>query len=285
MHTVPHLEDPRRSCRPISTSGKRASPSSAAEATAAIAAAQTRAAAGTAAGINLIGSANTNVGFVAADASNGAHNYPYAKAGLEKAEYFARAVGAGFTRFGTTGYNGSMRMAMLYGTLEFGDGDPPPARRSRSGPSRAAPPDWAKIGTATVGDDGDFGYYVGPEGTTSYKAVWNVKQDVDVTSATATVTLGSTTSANVSAGSIVLGRYVKVSGSVSPNHSGGRVTIQYKRGSGAWKTLSTRTLNGGSAYTYGWRPSARGTYYVKSVFAGDASHTGSTSSTRRVVVR
>ena len=194
-------------------------------------------------------------------------------------------MGGGFTRFGSTGYNGSMKMAMLYGTLDFGDGEPAAGEKVAIWAKPAESAGWTKIGTATAGDDGDFGYYVGPEGTTSYKAVWAVKQDVDVTSATATVTLGSTTSANVSAGTIVLGRYVKVSGSVSPSHSGGRLTIQYKRGSGAWKTLSPRTLNGGSAYTYGWRPAARGTYYVKSVFAGDASHTGSTSSTRRVVVR
>jgi hypothetical protein len=99
------------------------------------------------------------------------------------------------------------------------------------------------------------------------------------------VTLGSTTSANVSASSIRLRRTVAISGSVSPNHSGGRVTIQYKRGTGAWKTLSMRTLNGSSTYSYGWRPTARGTYYLKSVFAGDPGHTGSTSSTRRVVIR
>ncbi len=194
-------------------------------------------------------------------------------------------MGGGFTRFGSTGYNGSMKMAMLYGTLEFGDGEAAAGEKVAIWAKPNGTPKWVKLGTATVGDDGDFGYYVGPAGTTSYKAVWAVKKDVDVTSAIATVTLGSTTSANVSAGTITRGRSVAISGSVSPNHSGGRVTIQYKRGTGAWKTLSTRTLNGSSAYSHGWRPTARGTYYVKSVFAGDAGHTGSTSSTRRVVVR
>ena len=199
--------------------------------------------------------------------------------------FFARAVGAGFTRFGATGLQRSMKMAMLYGTLAFGDGAPAAGEKVAIYAKPGGTANWVKLGTATVGDDGDFGYYVGPAGTTSYKAVWSVKKDVDVTSATATVTLGSTTSANVSAGTISRGRSVTISGSVSPNHSGGRVTIQYKRGTGAWRTLSSRTLSSGSTYSYGWRPSARGTYYVKSVFAGDASHTGSTSSTRRVVVR
>jgi hypothetical protein len=255
------------------------------EAEADVTAAKSRTASTTVEGVNLLGSAYTNIHFVEQDASNGAHNYPYAKAGLEKAAYFARAVGGSFTRFGSTGYNGSMKMAMLYGTLDFGDGAPAVGEKVAIWAKPAEGVAWVKIGTATTGDDGDFGYYVGPTGTTTYKAIWSVKRDVDVTSATTTVTLGSTTSANVSAGSIALGRYVKVSGSVSPSHYGGRLTIQYKRGSGAWKTLSARTLNGGSAYSCGWRPAARGTYYVRSVFAGDAGHTGSTSSARRVVVR
>jgi len=255
------------------------------EASVAIAAAKSRPASVTAEGVDLLGSAKTNVGLVAADASKGAHNYPYAKAGLEKATFFARSVGAGFTRFGATGYSTSMRMAMLYGTLEMGDGAPAAGEKIAIYAKPNGATSWTRLGTASAGDDGDFGYYVGPDGTTSYKAVWTVKDNVEVTSAEAKVTLGSSTSATVSASRISLGRSVAIRGAVSPAHGGKTVTLYYKKGSGSWRKLATRTLGTSSAYSYGWRPSARGTYYVKAVFSGDASHNGSTSSTRRVVVR
>jgi len=255
------------------------------EASAALAAARTRAGASTSAGVDLIGSASTNIAFVAADESKGAHNYPYAKAGLEKAEYFARAVGAGFTRFGATKYDTTMKVAVVYGTFEMGDGGPAAGERAIVQARPNGDASWTDIGGVVVGDDGDFAYWVGPTGTTSYRVVWTPKSGVAVTSAAATVTLGTSTTASVSTSGLTLGRSVAIRGAVSPAHAGRTVTIQYKKGTGAWKKLGTSTLGSTSAYTRTWKPTARGTYYVKTVFAGDASHTGSTSPTRKVTVR
>ncbi len=256
-----------------------------AEANGAIAAAQARTAATSPQGIDLIGSASTNVAFVAADGSNGAHNYPYAKAGLIKAEYFARAVGAKFTRFGATSYSSTMRMAMLYGSLEMGDGAPAAGEKvtvlARPGGSSS----WTSIGSATVGDDGDFGFAVGPKGTTSYKVVWSPKSGVNVYSAGATITFGSKTYTYLSASRIARGRSLIIKGAVSPRHAGAKVTIQYKRSGSSWRRLATRTLSSTSAYSYRWRPRSRGTYYIKTVFAGDPSHRGSTATIRKVTVR
>jgi len=255
------------------------------EASSALAAARTRAGSATAAGVNLIGSASTNIAFVVADESKGAHNYPYAKAGLEKAEYFAAAVGAGFTRFGATKYDSTVKMAMLYGTLELGDGAPAAGEHVtvQARPNGAS--SWTGIGSVVVGDDGDFAFAVGPVGTTSYRVVWAPKSDIDVFSGTATVTFGSATTAGLSASTLTLGRSVTIKGAVSPAHAGNTVTLQYKKGTGSWKKLATRTLGSTSAYSHGWKPTTRGTYYVRTVFGGDASHTGSTSPTRKVTVR
>jgi len=256
-----------------------------AEATAAIDAAKLRGAAGTDGGKLLIDSATTNVNFVEADESHGAHNYPYAKAGLEKAAFYANSVGASFARFGATSYYSSMKLAMLYGTLAYGDGSPAAGERvtilARPGGESA----WVKVGTATIGDDGDFGFAVGPTATTAYKVVWSPRSNVDIYSAEAKVAFGSSTSASVSSASLRKGSTTTISGAVSPSHSGKSVTIQYKKGSGSYRTLTTRTLSSSSAYSYKWRPSSTGTYYVRAVFAGDASHNGSTSVARKVVVR
>jgi len=167
----------------------------------------------------------------------------------------------------------------------MGEGSPAAGERvtvlARPGGTSA----WVPVGTATVGDDGDFGFSVGPNGTTSYKVVWSPRSNVEVFSAEAKVAFGSSTSASVSRASFRKGSATTISGGVSPNHSKSAVTIQYKRGTGSYRTLAKRTLGSTSAYAYSWRPSAKGTYYVRTVFSGDASHGGSTSAVKKVVVR
>ena len=79
------------------------------DASAAVAAASSRPAASTPGGALLVSAAKTNIKFVTGDGSNGVHNYPYAKAGLEKAKYLAQSVGAGFTTFATTSFDAQGR--------------------------------------------------------------------------------------------------------------------------------------------------------------------------------
>lgn len=250
-----------------------------------VAAAKARAGATTDAGKLLIASAETNIHFVEADESKGAHNYPYAKAGLQKASFFAEAVGTSFTRFGATPYYPAMKLAMLYGTLNYGNGSPAAGQRvtilARANGSNT----WTTVGKATVGDDGDFGFAVGPTGTTTYMVAWSPRTGVEFYSATSKVTMYSSARVSVSKARFRRGSATTISGSVSPNHSGSVITIQYKKGSRSYRTLARRTLGSTSKYSYRWKPTSRGTYYVRTVFSGDASHNGSRSSARKVVVR
>lgn len=246
----------------------------------AVADARSRAASTTADGIDLLGSASTNISYVTSDKSNGAHNYPYAKAGLEKAEYFAKSVGGGFSRFGMTGYDKTMQLAVAFGTLRFGDLAPAAGEVVSLQAKPAGTDSWFTVGSTIVGADGDFSYAVTPTGTTSYRAVWSPKDDVSMYSGLGTVTMGTTTTLKSSKASMRLGYSTVLTGAVSPNHASQRAVIRYKLGSpGTWRTLSTRVLSGTSTYSFTWKPSARGTYYLQTSFAGDVSHTGSKSST------
>jgi hypothetical protein len=77
------------------------------------------------------------------------------------------------------------------------------------------------------------------------------------------------------------GRTVTLSGAVSPKHAGSRVTIQYY--SGGWRNLKTATIGSTGAYSTAWK-AVRGTRQFRTIFGGDATHTGSTSSTVKVQV-
>lgn len=251
------------------------------EATQTVAAAQARPAATTAQGVALLAAANTNIEFIEADPSDGAHNFPYALAGAEKARDLARAVGSTFTRFGATAYDPSTSMALCYGTLRYGDGTPAAGQRvqiqARAGGNSA----WVTLGTTTTGDDGDFAYGVSPSVTTAYRAVWTpVGSSSAFVSATHSIARSSTTALRVSASRARLGSTLVLSGSVAPNKAGSRVTIRYRRGTGAWRTIGARTLSTSSGYSLTFRPGTRGTYSFKATFAGDASNTGSTSAVR-----
>lgn len=255
-----------------------------ADASAAIADATSNAASATAPGSTLLSAAKTNLTFVAADSSNGAHNYPYAMAGLEKATHFAKSVGGSFTQFGVTPYNSAMGCSAVYGTLEYGDGDPV-AGAQVSVQRRLAGTTWSDYIVLTTSDNGAFGGAVMPVdshagfGTTEFRVVFDTGlQDIAFTSSTAKVAFSTKTTLRSSRSRFALGGSATVSGAVSPNHTGLPVVVKIKKGSGSWTTLTSKTLGSTSAYSFTWKPRSRGTYYLRTYFAGDASHTGSSSS-------
>ena len=88
-----------------------------------------------------------------------------------------------------------------------------------------------------------------------------------------------------STSSVLLYRYVTVSGAVSPNMAGQTVTIQRKYGSGSWANAAVKTLDVNSKYSYSWKASKRGTWYFRAIFGGNATYAGSTSGSAKVVVR
>lgn len=248
------------------------------EAKAAIEAAKSRAASTTRAGRELLACAETNVGLVEKEGSTGMHNHPYVMAGLEKAAFYADAVGARFTRFGATSYDPREKLSMAHGTLVLGDGSPAANQSVTIQAKPGGRTSWVNVARGKTGSDGRFSIAVAPNGTTSYRARWTARgSNARVVSGSAKVTFRSSTSIRVSSARIALGGAVNVTGVVSPGHSGQRVSVSYRLGSGRWRLLATPKLNGASTYGVTWRPPSRGTYYFRARFSGDPSHSGSLS--------
>jgi hypothetical protein len=250
---------------------------------AAIAAAQSRSASATAAGKLLIGSAQTNVWFVEGDASLGVHNPPYIAAGLTKASFYSRAVGASFPRMGVTAFDPYHGLSVAFGRLVLGDGSVPAGEPVVIEALPGGTSAWVVAATAVTDANGDFAAAVYPTGTTEYRARWAALAGAEQYSPSARVTFASSTTLKASVSRVRRGRYVTLSGVVSPGHAGRTVTVQYRSGSrGPWRTLSIRLLGAGSAYSVRVRLRSRGDYYYRASFPGDDSHTGSMSGTVRV---
>jgi len=81
---------------------------------------------------------------------------------------------------------------------------------------------------------------------------------------------------------VAAGRTFTIYGSVAPNHAGHKVRL-HRRSAGAWRYVATRTLTSSSGFSFGLTR-ARGTYYFRVYFAGDADHLAASSATIKVVV-
>jgi hypothetical protein len=75
-----------------------------------------------------------------------------------------------------------------------------------------------------------------------------------------------------------------LSGAVSPNHAGKRVTVKWYSSAG-WQSYSLRRLNASSQYSTSFTPGQKGTFYFCTVFPSDTSHLGGVSAVRKVVVK
>ena len=167
------------------------------------------------------------------------------------------------------------------------------------------------VGTAVTGADGSFTYPpLKPAANTTYRAEWaggvvapaveayppasgsasvQVKPKV-------TVAVAKYNSRSGKYYRYKLGRVVYVKGSMTPNHArlgdgvtAGKVTVvvyRYRSATRTWVKAksSVRTLTRSSAYTWSYRPSARGTYRLRTTFAGDVDHVAAQSSYRYVKV-
>jgi len=81
-----------------------------------------------------------------------------------------------------------------------------------------------------------------------------------------------------------VGQKVLLSGAVSPNHAGKRVTVKWYSSAG-WQSYSLRRLNASSQYSTSFTPGQKGTFYFCTVFPSDTSHLGGVSAVRKVVVK
>lgn len=259
-----------------------------ADASAAIAAAAVRPSAAGTAGARLLAAARTNLSFVMNDKSGGAHNEPYAKAGLVKTAYFGDAVGASFTSFASTAFDERAGLAMVYGRFVMGDGSVRQGERI-SIEAASATGTWTPVATVTTLASGDFVCAAGPTGTTSYRARWVPMDDAaSIVSATTTVVVAprvmpSATTLAVSASAVKLGGTVMIRGLATPAGPYDKVAVMYRWGSDEWRTLCVRSLDARGTYAYAFKPGRRGTWSIQTVFPKGADHAGSVS--RAVTVR
>lgn len=147
-----------------------------------LAAAKKRTAATSPQGKKLIESAGRNIKLVEGDGSLGVHNFPYAKAGLDKATYFARSVGARYSGFATTRFDTRTRTAWVFGTLVYGDGSRAGSQRVTIQARPKGSTKWSTVKTLTTQSDGDFSMRVRPTKTTDYRAVWTPVSGATITS-------------------------------------------------------------------------------------------------------
>jgi hypothetical protein len=99
----------------------------------------------------------------------------------------------------------------------------------------------------------------------------------------AEVTLNPPTS---STGTFVTGQPLTFTGSVAPDHAGGRVLLQEETGASgnSWKTLKAGRLNGSSQFSIPVAFKAPGAYTLQAVFPGDQRNTAAASDTVTVTV-
>jgi len=91
-----------------------------------------------------------------------------------------------------------------------------------------------------------------------------------------------------SRGTVRRNQQVRFSGTVktsSMTAGTGRVTLQRRKGGGAWRNWTTATLNASGAYARTLRMTARGTWYVRAQMPGNANNLTAFSGQVRVRVR
>lgn len=160
-----------------------------AKATTALNAAKTRTAATTASGKKLVAAAEHNLTLIEKENSWGVHNLPYSRAGVERADYYARSVGARYSLIRATGYSKTAKRAVVFGTLNFGTGAAAGGQRVRIESRLRGSKTWKRIATVTTDSSGRFSHATLPKRgtTTMYRVRWSPKSDVTVTSGTVSV--------------------------------------------------------------------------------------------------
>lgn len=76
---------------------------------------------------------------------------------------------------------------------------------------------------------------------------------------------------------------VIISGSISPLRPYKNVTVYSRLGS-SWSAVETLVTDANGSYSYVWRPSSGGIYYVRASWSGDSEYAGADSSTCRLIV-
>lgn len=152
---------------------------------------------------------------------------------------------------------------------------------------------WSKLATVKTNSTGVYQYYATLSKLTSYKVVWDGDPEAFTyyagsTSVTKVVKVTPSLSIAASKTLLYLGNSAVISGKIGPfqGHSGKLIYIQlYNSATGSWSGIGSAKLSSTGAYSFTWKPTAKGSYKVRAFFVGDADHQSKTSFTKSITVK
>lgn len=243
-------------------------------------------------GYILVGRATWNYKAFGSDGSGGAHNPLYAVKGLKAAKTMADSVGGSFNQLYSSSKITVGGLGSIVGHVRNGNGSN--AVGARVALEHYNGTTWVQEGSATTDANGNVAFMLSPTiGNHSFRLRWD-RCSVNSTDRYSAVRVIPVVGAQVpgkvtivkSASTILLYRYVILSGSVIPATSaGGVITIQAKWGTGSWITWNRLVLPPNSTYSKAIKPSRRGTWYFRTVYGGNAEVGPCISSIVSVTVR
>jgi hypothetical protein len=137
---------------------------------------------------------------------------------------------------------------------------------------------WREVARPTSNSTGTVGYVHKPTVSTVYMWGYNGSPELlGSRSASATVEVRPTITANLSSAAIKLGGWTGLYGYLRPQHPG---TTVYLQRSPNWARVSTGKLNTTGNYSFTIKPTARGTYSYRVVWLADGDHATTVSATK-----
>lgn len=173
---------------------------------------------------------------------------------------------------------------VVRGVLTDLDGVPIAGHTTRLQSRPAGTTTWTTVSTLTTSSTGTVSTSVKPSSHRDYRLVSDATSAYEAaTSSSARATVRQKVTAAVNDSSITLGQTVTVRGSVAPNHAGKSVSLQ-RYYSGAWQTLTSRTLSSTSTYSFSYKPNSAGTRTIRVYRPADSDHASGTSPTLKMTV-
>lgn len=145
---------------------------------------------------------------------------------------------------------------------------------------RQATGQFRALQSSQTNSSGDYTFTTTP----SYNTVYRVTATGHVQTAKLYVGVQDVVAASLSAQTIAVGDSVKVTGTVTPDHSGHALYLQERNSDGQWVDVETGYLSAGSTYAFTYTPGMVGTLNLRVQITGGPWSVGGISSTMPLTV-
>jgi hypothetical protein len=244
--------------------------------------------------IDLLKRASANLSLFVQDSSGGVHNFPYEKAGLEKAAELAASAGGSLTISAPTAA-ASNALFGIAGRALLGSG---------SGADGVTLTLWdgaTKLGTTVADSNGNYSFGWASTASHTYTVLWErSSQSVSDLTASASVSISGAPAGSVATtlslsrtkSTITHGSSVRFYGDLNPDaataSAPASIRVQYKKpGTSKWVTWRYVTTTGSGDYSTTWKTgssTARGTWSWRTYFGARDNFLGDWSNTVTVHV-